>query len=100
MKGTEWDAPAQITVKKGSGEEETALSSGGGEVGHRQGIQILWSPPGYGELLPIPGTGNLGFIQQLSSGGKELVPGEGCVEEDDKNLQHGGDGTAGVRLHF
>ena len=48
------------TVKMGSGEEATALISRGGEGVHRQVIQHLWEPPGDGDLLPIPGTGDLG----------------------------------------
>ena len=39
----------------------------------------LWAPPGDGELLPIPGTGDLARGRRLDSGDQELVPGKGSV---------------------
>ena len=77
-----------------------ALISRGGEGGRLQGIQRLWEPPGDGDLIPIPGTGDLGGKQRLAGGGQELVPGEVDVEEYDKNPQQGGGGVAGVRILF
>ena len=47
-------------LQPGGGSEETASSGGGGEVGHRQGFQRLWAPPGDGDLLQIPRTGDIG----------------------------------------
>ena len=96
MEVTEWDAPVNSAVQKRSREEATALDRGGGEEGHRQGIQRLWAPPGYGDLLPIPGTGDLRGGQQLAGGSQELVLGEGGVEEDDENPHQGGGGDTGV----
>ena len=89
-----------ITVQPGRGVEATAIISGGGEGGHRQGFQRLWAPPGDGELLQIPGTGHIGGKKQLDGGGKELVPGKGGLEEDDTNPQQGGGGSAVVQLLF
>ena len=77
-----------------------AISSGEGEGGHRQGFQRIWAPPGDGELLQIPGTGDIGGRQQLAGGGKELVPGKGFLAEDDANPHQGGGGAAVVRLIF
>ena len=53
-------------------------------------------PPGYGDLLLIPGTGDLGGGRQLSGGGQELVRDEVGVEEDDNNPQQGGGRASGV----
>ena len=72
------------------------LGGGGGEGVHIQGIQRLWAPPGDFDLLLIPWTGDLGSGRRLVGGGQELVMGEGDVEEDEKNLQQGGGGVAGV----
>ena len=44
----------------GRGAEETAVSGGGGEGGHRQGLQRLGGPPGDGDLLQIPEMGDFG----------------------------------------
>ena len=63
-------------VHSGNGAEETAISGGGGEGVHRQGFQHLWEPLGYGDLLQIPGAGDLGNRRRLAGGGKELGPGE------------------------
>ena len=59
MEVAELDAPEHRAVQEGSGEEEKALGGGGGAVGHLQGIQRLWAPPGYGDLLLIPVAGDL-----------------------------------------
>ena len=80
MEVTEWDAPSHSAVQEGSGEEVTALGGGEGAVGHLQGIQRLWGTPGGGDLLLMPGAGDLGGVQRLSGVGKELVTGEGGVE--------------------
>ena len=47
-----------------------ALGGGVGEGGHIQGIQLLWAPPAYGDLLRIPGTFDLGYGQQLADSGQ------------------------------
>ena len=60
VEGPEWDAQAHVTVKLGSGAEETAISGGEGDGGHRQGFQRLWAPPGDGNILQITGEGDLG----------------------------------------
>ena len=57
-----------------------AISGIGGEVGHRQGFQRLWAPPGDGDLLQIPGAGDIGDGRQLDGGGEELGPGEEGLE--------------------
>ena len=98
--GPEWDAPMHRTVQLGRGAEATAISSEGGQGGHRQGFQRLWATPGDGELLHIPGTGDIGGRQILTGGGKELVPGKGGLEEDDTNPHQGGGGAVGVQLLF
>ena len=87
MEVTKQDAPVHIAVQEGSGEEATELGGGGGAGGHLQGIQRLWAPPGYGDLILIPGAGDIGSGRQLSVGGQELVTGDGSVEEDAKNPQ-------------
>ena len=89
-----------IIVQTGRGAEATAIISGGGEGGHIQGFQILLDTPGDGNLLPIPGTGDLGSSRQLDGSGNELVPGESGVEEDEANPQHGGGGAASVWIIF
>ena len=65
---------------------------------HIAGDQRLWDPPGYGDLLPIPGAGDIGGGRQLADGGQEFVKGKGGVEEEDENNQQGGIGAAGVWL--
>ena len=87
-------------MKTGRGAEETAISSGVGEVGHRQGFQRLWAPPGDGDLLQIHGTGDLGGRQRLDGGGDKVVPGKGSLEKDGAYPQQGGGGLAGVQLLF
>ena len=66
-----WDAQAHVTIHSGRGAEDTEISSGGGgEGGHLQGFQRLWAPPGDGDLINIPGTGDLGYGRQLAGGGE------------------------------
>ena len=67
-------AQAHGTVHPGSGAEETEISGGGGEGVHRQVFQRLWVPPGYGDLLQIPGAGDIGGRRLLAGGGEKLVP--------------------------
>ena len=76
VEGPDWDAQTHCTVQPGSIAEETAIGSGGGEGGHRQGFQRLWAPPGDGDLLQITGTVDLGRVQRLAGGGEKLVPGK------------------------
>ena len=66
-------------MQPGSGTETAVISGGGGEGSHRQAFQRLWAPHGDGELLQIPGVGDLGGRQQLDGSGKELVPGKGSL---------------------
>ena len=75
--GPEWDEQAHNTVQTGSRVEETEISGRGGEVGHHQGFQRLWAPPGDGDLLQIPGMGDLSGRQRLAGGGEKLVPVKG-----------------------
>ena len=75
-----------------------ALSGGGGAGGHLQGIQRLWSPLGDGDLLPIPGSGDLGCKKLLDRGGQELFMGKGIVEEDENNTQKRGGRAVGIRI--
>ena len=77
-----------------------ALIRGGEKGGNRQGSQCLWVPPGYGELLPIPGTGDHVGGQRLVGGGQEIFLVEGGVEEYYKNPQQGVGGAAGVWIFF
>ena len=58
----------------------TALGSGEGVGGHLQGVQILWTPPGDGDLLLTPGAGDLGGRQLLAGAGMEFITGEGGTE--------------------
>ena len=76
MEGPEWDAHAHSTMHSGSGAEETAISGRVGEGGHRQGFQRLWAPPVDGDILQIPGAGDLGDGRQLDGGGEETGPGK------------------------
>ena len=77
-----WDAQTHSAVQTGIVEEATACSSRGGETGNYQVFQCLWAPPGDDDLLLIPGTGDLGGGRRLDGGGKELVTGEGGMEDD------------------
>ena len=74
------------------------LDSGGGEGDHTQGVQSVWAPPGYGELLQIPGEGDLGGGRLLVGGSPKPGEGAGVLAEDDIDHQQGGDGAAGVLL--
>ena len=76
----------------------TALDGRGGEVDHHQGIQRLWDPSGYCDLLPIPGTGDLGSRRRLEVVGQDLVPGKFGVEEDSENHQQVRGKATGVRI--
>ena len=80
MKGPKWDAQAHVTVHSGSRAEETAIIGGRGEGGHRQGFHRIWAPPEDGELLIIPGVGNLSDRLRLAGGGEELGPGKDGLE--------------------
>ena len=57
-----------------------AIIGRGGEGGHHQGFQRLWSPTGDGDLLQITGTVDLGRVQRLAGGGEKLVPGKESLE--------------------
>ena len=70
MEVPEWDAQAHSTVHLRSLAEETAISGGGEEGGHCQNIQRLWTPPGDGDLLQIPGAGDIGSGQLLARSGE------------------------------
>ena len=63
----------------------TALGRREGSGVYIQIIHSLWAPPVDGDLLLIPGAGNLGVGLLLAGCGQELVIGKGGVEEDDKN---------------
>ena len=69
---------AQCT--QGSGAVDTAISGVGGEGRHRQGFQRLWAPPGDGDLLQIPGVGDLEDGWQLTDCGEEIGPGKEGLE--------------------
>ena len=47
-----------------------AISSGRVEGGHHQGFQRRWALPGDGDLLQIPGMGDLGNRKLLAGGGE------------------------------
>ena len=98
VEATEWDELVHSALQDGSVEEATALDGGGGDGGHLQVTQSLWAPPGDGDLLLIPGTGDLGVRRRLAGGGQELILGKGGVEEEYENPQQGGGGAAGVRI--
>ena len=80
MEGPKWDAQEHVTVHLGSGAEEMAISGGGGEGGYHQGFQRLWAPPGDGDLLQIPGAGDLGRGRRLAGGGEGFGPGKKGLE--------------------
>ena len=77
MEVAERGALEHSKVQEGSGVEATSLGGGGGAGGHLQGIQCLWAPLGYGNLLLIPGAGDLGGERRLTGGGQEFVKGKG-----------------------
>ena len=77
MEDPEWDAQAHRIVHSRSGAEETVISGGGGEGGHHKVFQRLKATPGDGDLLQIPGAGDLEYGQQLSVCHEEL----GLVKE-------------------
>ena len=83
-----------------SGEEETAISGGGGEGGHRQGFQRLCATPGDDELLQITRAGALGNIRRLVGSGEELGTGKDDVEENAAVNQQRGSNASSVRLLF
>ena len=64
----EWDAPVHSVVQEERGAEATALGVGGGASVRLQGIHRLWEPLGDGDLLPIPGAGDIGGKQWLDEG--------------------------------
>ena len=70
----EWYSQAHCTVRPGSGAEETGISGGGGEVDHRHGFHRLWSPPGDGDLLQIPGGVDLVGVSLMAGSGELLIP--------------------------
>ena len=87
-------------MQPGCGAEETETSSRGGEGGHCQVFQLLWAPPGDGDLLPIPGVGDIGSRRQLAGGGEELVLVKEVSEEYVVHPHQGVGGAAGVRILF
>ena len=76
----------------------TALGREGGADGHIQDIQRLWAPSGDGDLLLIPGEGDIGGRRGLAGGGREFVKGEGIVEEYDEDPHKVEGGAAGVQI--
>ena len=70
VEGPEWESQTYRTVQPGCGAEETEISGGGGEGGHRQVFQRLWAPPGYGDLIQIHGAGDLGGRRRLAVSGE------------------------------
>ena len=87
-------------MHSGRGAEETAISGGGGERGHRQGFQILWAPPVDVELLQIPRAVDLGNRRRLAVSVEELGPVKYGVEEDVAHPWQGGSDASGVRILF
>ena len=75
MAGLEWHTQTHGTVQPGIGAEETEISGIEGEVGHCQGFQRLWAPPGDGDLLQIPGGG--GVLDNVVS--NQAVAEHGCT---------------------
>ena len=96
MAVSERDAFSHGAMKEGGGSEVTALGRKGGECGHIQGIQLVWAPPGYGDLLQIPGEGDIGGGRVLAKCGQKPGEGAGSVAEDNKNHQQGGGGSVFV----
>ena len=84
-------------MQEGGEAKETAPSSGGGEGGHIQVFQCVWTPPGYGELFQILGAGHLSDIQILNGGSKKTGKDVGGVVEVKEDSRQGGGGTVGVR---
>ena len=76
----EWDAKGHGPIQLGSRAEEMAIIGIGGEGVQHQVFQRIWEPPGDGDLLQIPGVGNLVNRRQLAGSGEELVPGKEGLE--------------------
>ena len=51
MLGSEWDTLAHRSMQEGGGAKETAPGRGGAKGGHLQGLQHIWTPPGYGDIF-------------------------------------------------
>ena len=98
MEVAEQDTSAHRSVQEVSEEEVMALGVRGGAGSRLQGIWCLWAPPGDGDLLLIPGEGDIGGGRRLYKGGQEFFTGEGGVEEDEENPQQGGGRAVGVRV--
>ena len=65
--------------KGGGGVEVTALASRGGECGDLLVVQSLWTPPGDGDLLLIPGEGDMSGRELLAGIGTEFGKASGGV---------------------
>ena len=48
---------------------------------HKDFLKRLWGTHGDGDLLPIPGLGDICVGRQLNGGGRELFEGKDGVEE-------------------
>ena len=57
-------------------------------------------PPGDGDLLLIPGEGDLDTVWKLAGSGQNFGKGKVSVEGDGDNTQKGGGGATGVHIFF
>ena len=74
-----WDALNGIRRRtaqcaRGAERKRRKLAGGGGEVDHRHGFHRLWSPPGDGDLLQIPGGVDLVGVSLMAGSGELLIP--------------------------
>ena len=86
--------------KQGAERKRRRLSAEEERDATARALSAYGRPPGDGDLLQIPETGDLIGRLKLADGGKELVPGKVGMEEDDANPQQGGGSAAGVWLLF
>ena len=79
MAGSERDVSAHRAMQEESGAKETEPGNGGGEGGHIQGLQCVWTPPGYGDLFQIRGSVGLSGKKLLTGGIQKPAKGTGGV---------------------
>ena len=75
-----------------------ATGGGGGNGCNITGVQSLWAPPWYCNLLKITGESDICGRWRLAEGDTESGKGAGGVEEDDEDPYKGGGEAAGVRI--
>ena len=94
----ERDASAHRAMQEGKGLKSMASGSRQGEGGHIQVFQLVWTPPGDGDLIQILGIGNIRGRQRLSDISHKPGKGEGGVAEVNEDSHQGGVGAKVVRI--